>query len=223
MSRKGCKNKVHSGIYYPRKCDSCDYVSNNPSMFHYHKMVHEKIPDGKLCDIGCGTAALFRNTKGTYTCSKVSQHCDEYLRLHSERIKTHWIDNEPRKIKTKETFIKFANSPESRAKQKQTLRLKTGILTEERRTLYKRYAYACRKLAQDWAKSNGYETGRQTFHVDHIVSVMDGFKNEVPPSILSHPCNLRILEAKANSAKGMKSEMTVEELYSLIEKLHSSN
>jgi len=87
---KGSKNKIQSGIAYPRKCNHCDYVSNNPQMWHYHDKTHQMIPDGTRCQFGCGNTARFRNTKGTYSCSKISQHCPGYLEKHSERIKEHW-------------------------------------------------------------------------------------------------------------------------------------
>ena len=75
MSRKGRPNKIHSGIHYPRKCEYCDYVSNNPSMYHYHKQIHDPIPDNQLCDHGCNSPALFRGTGGKYTCHKNAHHC----------------------------------------------------------------------------------------------------------------------------------------------------
>jgi len=46
-----------SKITYPRKCNECDYVSNNPAMYHYHKKTHEPIPVGTLCKHGCGFPA----------------------------------------------------------------------------------------------------------------------------------------------------------------------
>ena len=98
MSRKGCPNKVHSGIYYPRKCDHCDYVSNNPQMYSYHKHTHDTIPNGQLCEQGCGKLALFRNTSGRYLCVKTTQHCSSYIETHSERIKEHWARPEANTI-----------------------------------------------------------------------------------------------------------------------------
>ena len=67
-----------------------------------------------------------------------------------------------------------------------------------------------------WAMECGYEIGKQTFHVDHTYRVLDGFINGAEPNIISHPANLRILEAKKNSGKGSKSEIALEELFGRI-------
>lgn len=212
MSRKGCPNKIHSGIYYPRKCDDCDYISNNPPMFYYHKKTHDSL-ENKNCR--CGFPALYIGTQGIYRCNQKPQLCPQYLLEHSERVKKQWIGDNKRKEDTANSIRERLHNEENYLKSKKTKRSKTGLLTEERRKIFRRYAYACRKLAQQWAEDNGYELGQQTFHVDHIYSVLDGFKNEVPPSIISHPKNLRILEAKKNSSKGSNSEISLEELYSL--------
>ena len=212
------KRKANS-IKYPRKCDTCDYVSNNPSMFHYHKKTHSSL-DNKFCR--CGNAATHIGTMGKYRCNQNPHLCPLYLEEHSARIKEHWErpSANQRKIDTAASTIERLCTTEMRKKVSITRRTKTGLLTEEKRKVYRRYAHACRKLAQLWAKDNGYEIGRQTFHVDHIYSVLDGFTNGVEPAIISHPVNLRILEAKTNSSKGPKSEMTLEEL---MEKINATN
>lgn len=210
---KGAKNKIHSGIYYPRKCETCDYISNNPSMYHYHKKIHGSI-DGKICDHGCGLPAKTISTWGKYCCCESFNLCSGYLKLHSERVREHWERPESlqRKEDTKASLIIRLHNEENGKKISATRRAKTGLLTDEVRTCFRKYARACRSLSQLWAKDNRYETGQHTFHVDHIYSVLDGFKNEIAPSIISHPKNLRILAAKENSSKGSKSEITLEEL-----------
>ncbi len=47
---------------------------------------------------------------------------------------------------------------------------------------------------------------------DHIYSVMDGFKNNVDPKIISHPANCELLLYSLNSKKKDKSNITLEEL-----------
>ena len=42
--------------------------------------------------------------------------------------------------------------------------------------------------------------GRGKYHLDHRYTVMEGFKNNIPPYILSHPYNLQMLEEKDNTA-----------------------
>ena len=58
--------------------------------------------------------------------------------------------------------------------------------------------------------------GQQTYHVDHKLSVFDAWKAGLSESVVNHPANLQILEAKQNSSKGAKSSITVEELLKLI-------
>ena len=51
------------------------------------------------------------------------------------------------------------------------------------------------------------------FHIDHIFSVADGFKNEISPEIIGNICNLRMLHHTANVKKSAKSEITMAELF----------
>lgn len=51
-------------------------------------------------------------------------------------------------------------------------------------------------------------------HIDHIFSVMDGFHNNVPPEIIGHISNLRMLHHSENVRKNGKSDITIDELYS---------
>ena len=220
MSRKGCPNKVQSGITYPRKCEHCDYMSNNPSMYHYHKKTHEAIPEGKLCDGGCGQLATVINTHGKYTCLPVAQHCPEYLRLHSERITKQWDDPkfDDRRLATRERFFKYCcGNEDALAKMRATKKSKYGTLQPSELKSYRSYSRWIRTRAQRWAKDLGYELGVLTFHVDHKLSIKDGWRANLPAEIVNHPANLQVIEAKKNSGKGAKSSLTVEELLKLIE------
>ncbi len=204
---------------YPRKCEHCDYISNNPSMYHYHKKIHETIPTGQLCDQGCGKPAKFKNTNGKYSCEKIVQHCSEYLRRHSERVAEHWQrpEAEQRKEETRNRFFEHCcGVAEVVQKMSRTKREKFGILTPEQARDYRHYARAIRQRAQQWAREQGYILGQQTYHVDHKLSVLDAWHAGLPAEIVNHPANLQILEAKENSSKGAKSCLTVEELLKLI-------
>lgn len=210
--------KNYQKIQYPRKCSHCDYVSNNPQMWHYHTKTHNPIPSDKLCDNGCGNHANFFNTKGRYTCVKVAQQCPEYIKTHSDRIKDHWTrpDALSRKEQTKKSFIDRLHNTQTVDKIKETKRKKSGLLTPEDAKNYRHYARAIRQRAQIWARENGYNLGQQTYHVDHKLSILDAWNAKLPLEIVNHPANLQILEAKENSSKGSKSIITVEELYALI-------
>ena len=214
MSRKGCPNKKQSGITYPRKCECCDYMSNNPAMFSYHKKTHDQIPAGKLCDHGCGQPAMVIYTHGKFCCTKIAQHCPEYIRQHSERVSEHWKrpDAVARKEKVKHSFIERLHNDETVEKIKDTKRKKSGLLTPTDAKNYRHYARFIRSRAQLWAKEHGYIIGRQTFHVDHKFSILDSWNAGLPEKIVNHPANLQILEAKQNASKGPKSSITLEEL-----------
>lgn len=207
--RSDTEERKENSIKYPRKCDTCDYVSNNPSMFHYHKKTHSSL-DNKLCR--CGNSATHIGTMGKYRCNKNPHLCPSYLEDHAARIKEQWAGDELRREATRALTIERFQTEENYKKIGAGKRLKTGLLTEEKQKNFRKYARACRSLAQLWARDNGHEIGPHTFHVDHIYSVLDGFINEIAPAIISHPKNLRILEAKKNSSKGCKSEITLEEL-----------
>ena len=51
------------------------------------------------------------------------------------------------------------------------------------------------------------------YHIDHIYSVFDGFKNNIDPKIISSHINLIVIKKSENLSKGKKSEMTKEELF----------
>jgi len=212
--------KDYIKIQYPRKCNHCDYISNNPQMWHYHNKTHDPIDEGQLCDHGCGRPALFRNTGGKYSCVKNSFTCPAYISRLSAAIKTHWQRPEAieRKVQTKTILLKTACTPEAVNKMKETKRKKSGLLTPDDVKNYRHYARAIRERAQMWAKEQGYILGQQTYHVDHKLSILDAWNAKLPLEIVNHPANLQILEAKENSSKGSKSIITVEELYEFIRK-----
>lgn len=212
-------SKDYVKIQYPRKCNHCDYVSNNPQMWHYHKQIHEAIPPNQLCEQGCGKPALFKNTHGRYACCKITHHCEAYTQEQSTRIKKHWErpDALTRKENTKKTFLQHcAGNENAIAKFKETKRKKSGLLTPEDAKNYRHYSRAIRQRAQMWATDNGYILGQQTYHVDHKLSILDAWNANLPAEVVNHPVNLQILPAKENSRKGSKSSITVEQLFEMI-------
>ena len=215
MSRKGCPNKIQSGIVYPRKCSMCEYIANNPAMYSYHKQTHQPIPADTLCHFGCGSTATHQNTGGKYTCKSKYQDCPAYIDQLRERIKNSWKGADERKIETKKSLIDRLHNQETVDKMKTTLKEKWGDFTPEQMRDFRHYARRIRARAQKWAKTQGYSLGQQTYHVDHKFSVWDSWLAGLPESTVNHPANLRILEAKANSSKGAKSLYTLEELLML--------
>lgn len=60
--------------------------------------------------------------------------------------------------------------------------------------------------------------GINDYHIDHIYSVFEAFKNNIPIWIICHPCNLRMLESNLNRSKGKDIHHSLEELLDKIEK-----
>lgn len=213
---KGSKNKNHTYITYPRKCEYCDYISNNPAMYHFHKQTHDPIPENQLCDHGCGKEAKYRGTGGKYTCEKIAQHCPEYINRQRERAKNQWEGNDERRAAARKTFVATVFAPEIRQKTLDAIKARSKIKFEEAKD-YRSYARICRRRGQQWAKENGYELGQQTYHVDHIFSVLDAYNAKLDLDVVNHPANLRILSAIENIKKHDKSEITFEQLQERIE------
>jgi hypothetical protein len=215
----GSKNKIVSKITYPRKCIHCDYLSNNPAMYHYHKQIHIPIPMGQMCDHGCGQIAMAINTNGKYTCTNIAHRCPAYTQRLSAQVKTHWnrSDTVNRKEKTKKLFLEHCcNNAAAREKQKQSIKEKWGGFTPQQLKDYRHYSSRIRARAQKWAKSHGFTLGQQTYHVDHKLSIWEAWNLGLPEEIVNHPANLQILCAKENIRKGATSTLSINDLLKLI-------
>lgn len=201
-------------INYPRKCHSCDYLSNNPQMFHYHKQIHDEIPDDQLCDLGCGNLATVKTTGGQYSCQKISHQCPSSRKRAAERVKNDWEKpkSNSRRLEIRNRVIDPIEKKKQSMKSSETKRNKIGIFTVEQATDFRHYARRLRTKAQRWARNNGYDIGRQTYHIDHKLSILDAWKLGLSETIVNHPANLQILDAKINSGKGSKSSLTYEQL-----------
>jgi len=49
-------------------------------------------------------------------------------------------------------------------------------------------------------------------HIDHILSIVEGFNNNLDPKIVGSVYNLRIIKGVANRKKSYKSDITIKEL-----------
>lgn len=59
----------------------------------------------------------------------------------------------------------------------------------------------------------GLNKRSKDFHLDHIYSISEGFKNNIPPEIIGHWTNLRLIPKIENSSKGSRCHKTKEQLY----------
>ena len=53
-------------------------------------------------------------------------------------------------------------------------------------------------------------------HLDHKVSIYDGWKNNIPLWVISHPANIRVVSKSINLVKGKNSSIDISDLYKQI-------
>lgn len=73
-----------------------------------------------------------------------------------------------------------------------------------------RVAYASRK--QDLSDLPGFELWGKGFELDHMLSIHDAFKLQLPIDVVSHKADLRFISRAENRRKTNKSIVTVEQL-----------
>jgi hypothetical protein len=71
------------------------------------------------------------------------------------------------------------------------------------------------KLHKESINPNQLKIGRGFYHIDHKFSIFEGFKNNVPPKIISAKENLEVLTESENCRKQDKCSITLDELFSL--------
>lgn len=82
--------------------------------------------------------------------------------------------------------------------------------------LYKKLAYKI--MEKNYRKHKkiinpgNLQRGKNKYHIDHKFSVLEGFKNNILPSIISHPFNLCMMYYKDNLSKDYKCSITKKEL-----------
>ena len=108
--------------------------------------------------------------------------------------------------------------PEVREKQYQS-KVNKGIITpREKRSKRQLYYDAVVRLTKiSWNlhfdKINPNRLNRSEWDLDHIYSIQEGFKQGIPPYIIAHWTNLRMLEPSKNYSKGMRCDKTKEQLF----------
>jgi len=88
------------------------------------------------------------------------------------------------------------------------------------RTLAKKYYNSVKLVTnKNWYnnfyKINGEESNLRSrdLHLDHIYSIAEGFKNNIPTYIIGHWTNLRLIPKIENSSKGAKCHKMQEQLF----------
>lgn len=131
----------------------------------------------------------------------------EYRKMMSEVIKNSdaWEKSQPQRIKsTKEYWKKKRGGKE--------LHEILPVWNFYKKTVYKFTEKIYKKFEQIINPDN-LPRGRGKYHIDHKFSVLEGFKNNIPPYIISHQSNLQMLKEFENIAKDCKCDITMEELF----------
>lgn len=97
-------------------------------------------------------------------------------------------------------------------------RVKNGATPREQRSLRRLYYDAVWRFTEEsWKqhfdKINPKKLNRSKNALDHIYSIQQGFRDNIPPYIIGHWTNLQIITLVENSKKGMKCHKTKEKLF----------
>lgn len=88
----------------------------------------------------------------------------------------------------------------------------TGRWTRpENKNAWKRYQQEVKRLTRHASKH--FPIRSRDIHLDHIFSVADAFDSSVPPEVVSHWSNLRVIDGTLNTSKGRRSDKTLLSLY----------
>jgi hypothetical protein len=97
-------------------------------------------------------------------------------------------------------------------------RIRNGATPRHLRSLRRLYYDAVwRFTEQSWReqfdKINPTRRDRSQNALDHIYSIQQGFRDSIPPYVIGHWTNLRIITLRENSTKGMRCDKTVDQLF----------
>lgn len=77
----------------------------------------------------------------------------------------------------------------------------------------KRFTTASYKSHLSLINPLGLIRAKGLYELDHIYSIREGYENKVPPEIIGHYTNLRMLIGSENTSKHSRCDKTLEELY----------
>jgi len=130
---------------------------------------------------------------------------------------------EEQKEKQRQTFLKKygVDNPSknpSIKKKLSELQIKNGAtpkhLRSFRQLYYDKVVYFTKvSWREHFDKINPSRVNRSEMDLDHVYSIQQGFRDNIPPYIIGHWTNLRMLEKKKNYSKGMRCDKTVEQLF----------
>jgi len=70
---------------------------------------------------------------------------------------------------------------------------------------------------------NYHLRGKKSYHLDHQYSIWQGFLDKIPPTIVGHFCNLKMIDYKQNLSKHTKCSLSLDDLKKLIKDFDDKN
>ena len=106
------------------------------------------------------------------------------------------------------------NCPECYSSKQTDTRVRKGQISDPKlKSDYEIYRRAVWRFSNRTYKEHLLEQKRDRHnHLDHILSIVEGFKNKVPAEIMGSIHNLQIINGQANRHKSYRSDITVEQL-----------
>jgi hypothetical protein len=106
------------------------------------------------------------------------------------------------------------NCPECYSKKQTATKISNGYITDPvQKTDYERYRRAVWRFSNRSYKKYMSEQIRDRHnHLDHVLSIVEGFRNNIPPEVMGSIHNLRMLEGIMNRKKSYRSEISAAEL-----------
>lgn len=159
---------------------------------------------------------------------KGKKHTDDALKKIQNASKKHWKDKKYRKLVS--TRVKETRGlPEVISQWRQTGELNGKFTPLEQKSEWERYNHLVWYYTNknNLTEMEGYkfrgrvDIDKNAYHLDHIVSITEGFNNNIAPEIIGSRHNLRFIPAKENMKKKQKSDMTIKQLLQLFEDTHT--
>jgi hypothetical protein len=156
--------------------------------------VNEKRKQGNLKAVAAGRKY---RSKETYTAEQKEKQRETFL-------KNYGVDNPSKHpvIRKKLSDANIANGATPKH------------LRSLRQLYYDRVAYFTKaSWRKEFDKINPTRLNRSEIDLDHIYSIQQGFRDNIPPFIIGHWTNLRMLGKTENYSKGMRCDKTQEQLF----------
>ena len=132
--------------------------------------------------------------------------------LRSKKLVRTQLDKDPDAFK--KIGLKAVQTIGEEGIKKRNDKISKALRLTDDRTGLKRFrrsvVYHTKK--QDLSDLENFSRLSQGFEIDHVLSVVDGFKAGLTPKQVAHKANLRIVSKAENRAKWMRSDMTAQQL-----------